>query len=75
MLTTYRYYRKYWDIAGYSYWADIYCADCGRDLPEIDPEGNNRSVIMAGELSEFDPQCNGGYAYHCGECGLLASEW
>lgn len=75
MLTTYRYYRKYWDIAGYSYWADIYCADCGRDLPEIDPEGNDRSVIMAGELSEFDPQCNGGYAYHCGECGLLASEW
>lgn len=69
------YYRKYWDIAGYTYWADIYCADCGADLPEVDPEGNDRHPVLAGELSGFDPECNEGYTYHCAKCGLATTEW
>lgn len=70
-----RYARKNWHIAGWTFFADIYCYDCGEKFPEVDSEGNDRHPIFDGQLSEFDPEWNDGHASHCGECGLPTSEW
>ncbi|MCK9540222.1 hypothetical protein [Dokdonella sp.] len=45
-------------IIGYTYDADLYCADCGADLPDVDTEGNDKGAVFTG--AEFDsiPYCN-----------------
>lgn len=55
------YYRKAWDIVGYTFHADIYCKECGETLPDIDPEGNDRHpVFVSDELPT---------TYCCAHCG------
>ncbi len=66
------YYRHSFDVAGYVFFADIYCADCGVGLPETDPEGNAKGVIFVDGLNEFQ---NGDTEYQCGQCGLSVNEW
>ena len=57
----------------YTYWADIYCCDCGVTLPEVDPEGNEKGVVAPWEeVAEYDEDgmlvpC------HCGQCGEVIS--
>jgi len=46
----------------YAYHADLYCADCGADLPDIDPEGNEKSAVFSYESFDHIPYCAG--------CGL-----
>lgn len=68
------YYRKAWDIIGYTYHADIYCRACGDKLPPIDPEGNDRHPVFV--CDELDYDYNGEtITYSCGECGLPSAEW
>ena len=58
---------------GYTFHADCYCRKCGENLPDIDPEGNDKHPIFDWETSEF---CYGmAPAYPCGECGKPADEW
>jgi len=52
----------------WTFFADIYCGECGDKLPEIDPEGNDKHPVWGWELSELS-----GYA--CGECGEPVEEW
>lgn len=64
-----RYYSRYAPIA-YTYHADIYCYDCGKNLPDIDPEGNDKNVIAPWEeVGQIDPDTGLLEACHCGECG------
>lgn len=69
------YYRKSFDIAGYVFFADIYCASCGEELPEVDPEGNDRSPIFVDGMWEFSPEVNEGHTYNCAQCGMDTTEW
>jgi|LauGreDrversion4_2_1035121.scaffolds.fasta_scaffold21872_13 hypothetical protein len=34
-------------IYGYTYWASIYCKECGDNLPDIDPEGNDKHPFFS----------------------------
>ena len=67
-----RYYRKSFDVAGYAFHADIYCAECGEGLPETDREGNAKGVIFVDNLGEFTSE---DIEYNCATCGLATSEW
>ena len=62
------YYTKYRPM-GFTYHADAYCYECGVQLPEIDPEGNEKGVVMPWqELFTYDENempC----PYPCGKCG------
>lgn len=44
-------------LIAYAYHADLYCTDCGADLPGVDPEGNDKGAVFHG--AEFDaiPYC------------------
>lgn len=68
-------YRHSFDVAGYVYFADIYCAHCGDKLPEIDPEGNAKSPLFVDNLWEFHPEYSEGQTNHCCQCGLDTREW
>ena len=69
------YYRKSFDIAGYIYHADIYCADCGEKLPEIDPEGNDRHPLFVDNLWVFFPEEDEVHTHNCANCGLDTRDW
>ena len=43
---------KAFDVIGYTYHAAAYCASCGEDLPEVDPEGNEKHPIFACDENE-----------------------
>jgi hypothetical protein len=62
------YYTKYRPM-GFTYHADAYCYECGVQLPEVDPEGNDKGVVMPWQelftYDENDMPC----PYPCGECG------
>lgn len=62
------YYRKTYDIAGYTFNADCYCRDCGESLPDIDPEGNAKHPVFLGDLLDI-------YHWWCYLCGVPCSEW
>jgi len=47
----------------YAYHADLYCPDCGADLPDVDPEGNEKAAVFHGESIDYIPYCAG-----CGLC-------
>jgi hypothetical protein len=54
---------------GFTYHADIYCHDCGVTLPDTDPEGNAKGVVMPWEeVAEYDEN-DLLVPAHCGECG------
>lgn len=40
------YYRKAWNILAYTYYARVYCVQCGESLPEVDPEGNDKNPVF-----------------------------
>jgi hypothetical protein len=56
------------EVVGYTYFADLYCADCAESFPEVDPEGNPRHAIFLDGLDGLD-------GHNCGECGSPTSEW
>ena len=61
---------------GYTYHADIYCADCGEQLPEIDPEGNEKHPVFSWETSELCYSDDGEIVpVTCGECLIPAIDW
>jgi len=53
---------------GFTYFADIYCGECGDKLPERDPEGNMKHPVASWDTADLGEQ-------NCGECGLGISEW
>lgn len=67
------YYRHSFDVAGYVWFADIYCAECGDSLSDIDPEGNEKSPIFVDGLWEF--KAEGEHTYNCATCGLETEGW
>ena len=61
----YRYARRSFDVAGWTFFADVYCAECGDQLPEVDPEGNDRHPIFVDQVDDL----NADGPYHCADCG------
>jgi hypothetical protein len=55
----------------YAYCAEIYCAACGHDLPEVDPEGNLKHPIHSWELNDLAAEG----LDSCSECGAISREW
>jgi len=49
----------------YTYWADIYCLECGEKLPDVDPENNERHPVASWQIGEF---IDAGFS--CGGCGI-----
>ena len=68
------YYRKAWEIVGYTYHADIYCAPCGETLPDTDPEGNNKSPVFVSDETTWEYEGEE-YCNHCATCGEPSTEW
>jgi hypothetical protein len=56
------------EVIGYTWFADLYCAPCGKDLAEIDPEGNPKHPIFLDQDWEIK-------GHHCGQCGSSTNEW
>ena len=71
------FYRKSFEIVGWTYEADVHCNDCatsrfgtdqdtytgsGRSLEGVDNEGNNINPLFLDHLADFD------YAVICGDC-------
>lgn len=50
------------EIAGYYYWASVYCVPCGEKQPETDPEGNARKPAYT-----FD---EAGARQYCTDCSV-----
>ena len=64
---TTRYYRKAWEIVGYTFHADCYCKTCGDKLPEVDPEGNDKHpIFVSDELPDY---------WYCADCGEDSQDW
>ena len=63
-------------IVGWSYFADIYCAECGNDLPDIDPENNEKHPIFSWDVRNLVDTWNGEVSYKtCGACDKSANKW
>lgn len=50
-----------YEPVAYTWFADIYCEPCGKQLSETDPEGNPKHAVFGWEMSELTD-------YNCGEC-------
>lgn len=52
-------YRKSFEEVGATFQADIYCIECSKELPAIDPEGNPKHPVFLIDLDNFDnpPTC------------------
>ena len=69
------YYSRTYPV-GWAYYASLYCADCGNDLPDIDPEGNDKHPIMGWETSELVQDWDGeSVPMTCEKCGKETREW
>jgi hypothetical protein len=55
----------------YAYYAEIYCAPCGNELPATDPENNEKRPIYSWELNDLAAEG----LDNCGECGTTSREW
>ena len=55
----------------YAYHAEIYCATCGHNLPEIDPEKNPKHPIAQWELNDLAAEG----LDSCSECGTISRDW
>jgi hypothetical protein len=53
---------------GYTYHANGYCYECGSQLPEIDPEGNEKHPIATWDRNDSP-------TWKCAECDLPITEW
>jgi hypothetical protein len=54
---------------GFTYHAECYCYECGEQLPEIDPEGNDKHPIATWHefiWSDDEGNCQ---PFQCDECG------
>ena len=61
---------------GYSYHADYYCAECGNDLPEIDPENNEKHPVYSWSVGDLVDIWDGRKVYAtCGKCDKSADKW
>lgn len=56
---------------GYTWHADIYCGQCGHDLADIDPEGNEKHPVFSWELNEL----NTDGPTTCATCHAPTIEW
>lgn len=63
-----RFYRRSYDVVGFTYWADIYCKPCGDSLPETDPEGNTKHALFVCNLDDLQGRNS------C-ECGDDVERW
>lgn len=59
---------------GFTYWADIYCADCGNQLPEVDPEGNEKYPVFFRDEVRYEAE-EGETEATCADCGTSARDW
>jgi len=62
------FYRKSWEVIGWTFFADIYCKACGDMFPDIDLEGNEKHPVFLSDEWED------GVTF-CGSCGSPHSEW
>lgn len=53
---------------GYTFHADCYCLECGEQLPETDPEGNEKHPVATWDRAECP-------TWVCGQCHLPIDEW
>lgn len=53
---------------GFTYWADIYCYECGAGLPDIDPEGNDKHPVATWDRADLLDS-------NCGECDAPIDKW
>ena len=55
-------------LVGYSWYADVYCVECGESLSDPDPEGNPKHEAYS------DSQESGSREY-CGICMEFIEDW
>ena len=77
------YYRKAWEVVGFTADADVWCRDCAAraygpavltDRTVRDGEGNEVAPIFVSDLGLWDCQCGAdGNGPHCGKCGADVS--
>ena len=62
--------QKYRDkfTIGFTYHADCYCYDCGADLPETDPAGNEKNPVATWDRAECPD-------WTCGKCDAPIDNW
>lgn len=60
-------YRKSFEVVGFTFHASMYCHDCGINLPEVDPEGNQKHPVFLDNLNEEMDSCDA--------CQTPATEW
>jgi len=53
---------------GFTWLADFYCFECGDELPEVDPEGNDKHPVASWHQAEL-------LGYTCAKCDLNIAEW
>lgn len=51
-------------MAGWVFFADVYCVGCGDQLPEVDREGNDRHPIFVDQLDDL----NADFQNYCAGC-------
>ncbi len=58
---------------GFTWYADIYCYECGAGLPDIDPEGNEKHPVATWDRNEISAGvCR---TIFCGECDSPIDKW
>lgn len=63
-------------IIGWWYSEDTYCSECGKDLPDIDPNGNPKTIIFDTGLEELLEGWSRTMSYvGCVACGKGADRW
>lgn len=61
---------------GWTFHADIYCAQCGDSLPSVDREGNDKSPIFSWDIDGLQFDNDGEIIFSsCGKCGEYANDW
>jgi len=53
---------------GFTWFADIYCYECGGELAELDPEGNIKNPVFSWDRSEL-------VGYTCAKCDRNIANW
>lgn len=49
-------------LMGYTFNADVYCYECGHNLPDVDGDGNDKGAIASWHLADMLDS-------YCGKCG------
>jgi hypothetical protein len=61
-------YRKSFEVVGFTYWAAVYCLECGTGLPSVDPEGNERRAVFLDDVESLEGSS-------CDWCGSSVLDW